>query len=90
MTPAEYFSQAPVPSQTPSVPHAATPWSTQLSRGSVPISTGIHVPKLSVLAQVRQTPPHASLQQTPSAQNPEAHWVPPMHVDPIAPVPAGG
>jgi hypothetical protein len=90
MTPAEYFSQAPVPSQTPSVPHAATPWSWQLRRGSVPMSAGIQVPRLSVLAQVRQTPPHASLQQTPSAQNPEAHWALPAHVDPISPVPALG
>jgi hypothetical protein len=90
MTPAEYFSQAPVPSQTPSVPHAATPWSSQLWRGSVPTSAGRHVPGLSGLTQVRQMPSQASLQQTPSAQNPEAHWVLPVHDDPISPVPAVG
>jgi hypothetical protein len=90
ITPAEYFSQAPVPSHSPSVPHPATPWSSQLSRGSVPMSAGIQVPELSALAQVRQTPPHASLQQTPSAQNPEAHWAFPVHGVPIAPEPAAG
>jgi hypothetical protein len=86
MTPAEYFSQAPVPSQTPSLPHAATPWSSQLWRGSVPTSAGIHLPRLSGLAQVRQMPSQASLQHTPSAQNPEAHWLPAEQADPIDPI----
>jgi hypothetical protein len=90
MTPAEYFSQTPVPSQTPSVPHATTPWSSQLWRGSVPTSAGMHVPKLSGLAQVRQIPSQASLQQTPSAQNPEAHWLPVEQADPIVLPPAVG
>jgi len=90
MTPAEYFSQAPVPSQTPSVPHAATPWSSQSWRGSVPTSAGMHLPGLSGLAQVRQMPSQAWLQQTPSAQTPEAHWLPAEQVDPIWPPPAVG
>ena len=90
MTPAEYLSQAPVPSQTPLVPQVATPWSSQLLRGSVPTSAGMHVPTFPAPAQVRQTPSHVSLQQTPSAQNPEAHWLPPEHADPISPVPAVG
>ena len=90
MTPAAYFSQAPVPSQTPSVPHAATPCSSQFWRGSVPTSAGMHVPKLSGLAQLRQIPSQASLQQTPSAQNPEAHWLPTEQADPILLPPAVG
>ncbi len=38
--PAGYLRQPPAPSQTPSVPQLASPWSGQRSRGSVPTSAG--------------------------------------------------
>ncbi len=41
-----------------------------------------HVPTLPVTSQRSQPPVHALLQQTLSAQNPDAHWVPNPHAAP--------
>ncbi len=68
VTPDGYLRQAPAPSQTPSVPQLASPWSGHLSRGSVPISAGMQWPTLPLTPHDRQGPVHASLQQTPSTQ----------------------
>jgi hypothetical protein len=72
IAPDEYFSHAPAPSQTPSVPQLAAPLSAHSLRGSVPRSAGRQVPRLPAAAQVRHTSVQALLQQTPSAQKPLA------------------
>jgi hypothetical protein len=51
-TPTTYFSQAPAPSQNPSVPQPAVPMSWQLERGSVPTSAGMQMPTCWAAAQV--------------------------------------
>ena len=52
VTPRAYFSQAPAPSQNPSVPQLPGPLSSQSLRGSVPISAAVHVPRLPAAAHV--------------------------------------
>ena len=74
-TPATYFSQAPVPSHTPSVPQLVAPWSAQSLCGSVPTSAGMQVPTLPTEEQVTHVPVQALLQQTPSAQKLDAQSV---------------
>ena len=39
-------------------------------------TTGVQTPGDPATSHASQVPPHAELQQTPSAQSPEAHWVP--------------
>jgi hypothetical protein len=69
--PARYLRHAPAPSQVPSVPQEAAPWSTQLRRGSwAPAATGVQCPSVDVRAQLRQAPWQAVSQQTPSTQKP--------------------
>ena len=75
MTPEGYLWQAPVPSQTPSLPQLCTPMSSHWLRGSVPISAGMQVPTAPCKAHVKQTSVHAPAQQTPSTQNPLSHSV---------------
>jgi hypothetical protein len=82
VTPCAYLRQAPAPSQTPSRPHVATVSSGHWSRGSVPPSAGMHVPRLPTAAQVMHVPAHSELQHTPSVQNPLAHAVPAVHCAP--------
>jgi hypothetical protein len=49
----------------------------QMPWGSTePRETASHAPAFPGKAQLTQAPEHSSLQQTPSAQNPEAHSVP--------------
>jgi hypothetical protein len=45
--------------------------------GSVPAVEMVQLPTLPTVLQASQAPPHAPLQQTPSAQKPEVHWLPP-------------
>ena len=71
MTLVTYFSQAPAPSQLPSVPHVAAPVSVQSCRGSVPTSAGMQVPTWPTAAQVWQIPEQSIAQQKPSAQKPD-------------------
>ena len=74
--PIAYRRQAPAPSQRPSVPQAAAPWSTQMRRGSgVPMATGMHRPGAEASAQLRQGPVQALSQQTPSTHCWLAHSV---------------
>jgi len=66
--------QPPAPSQVPSVPQDEACWSTQTPCGSpAPLGTGAQVPSEVESAQLRQLPPQAVVQQTPSAQNPLPH-----------------
>jgi len=72
--PVGYLWQAPAPSQVPSVPHEAAPWSKQPPWGSpAPAGTGAQVPSDVDSAQLRQLPAQAVAQQTPSPQNPLVH-----------------
>ena len=81
---AAYFSQPPKPSQVPVVPQLGAPWSLQAARGSgAPSSVGQHVPSRPGSAHETQPPPHATLQQTPSAQKPEAQSALAVHVAPF-------
>src|SRR5258708_12516213 len=68
-----YFAQAPKPSEVPVSPHLIGPLSTQTWRGSaLPRSIGQHVPRRPVWLHDTQGPWHATAQQTPSVQKPEA------------------
>jgi hypothetical protein len=72
-TPAGYFSQAPAPSQVPSVPQLDLPVSVQPCRGFVPRSAGIQLPAVPSPLQETQAPVQAVSQQTPSTQKPDLH-----------------
>jgi hypothetical protein len=82
-----YVSQAPLPSQKPSCVHAGAPSSVQSFRESFPAVTAAHVPltlPVSARAQPMHFPPQTVLQQTPSAQKPEAHVAATAHAVPSA------
>ena len=66
--PVAYLRQPPLPSQAPSVPQVATPWSGQSLCGSVPKSATMQVPTLPGSAQVWQAWEQSSAQHTPSKQ----------------------
>jgi hypothetical protein len=74
---AAYLEQPPTPSQTPDCPQldaglrAQTPWGS-----AAPSAVGPQTPIRPVCAQLTQGPVQATLQQTPSAQKPEAHCDP--------------
>ncbi len=69
IVPAAYRRQAPLPSQTPSVPQLPVPWSTHLPFGSaVPMATGPQRPADPESLHDEQLEVHALSQQTPSAQ----------------------
>jgi len=81
--PGRYLRQAPAPLHFPSVPQDGAPWSVQLFRGSLlPSAIGVHLPSDDDRAQLRQPPPQASLQQTPSTQLPDWHSVPTLQTWP--------
>jgi hypothetical protein len=67
-------AQPPMPSQAPVVPHVAGACAAQVPWGSdAPVSTGQQVPTWACWLQVMHGPLQATLQQTPSAQNPDLH-----------------
>lgn len=71
--PTAYLRHAPAPSQVPSSWHDAAPVFLHTARGSAtPAAVLMQSPGV-MPAQVRHAPAHASLQQTPSAQKPDAH-----------------
>jgi hypothetical protein len=75
--PLGYLWQPPAPSQVPSAPQDEACSSTQTPCGSLfPLGTGAQEPSEVDSAQLRQLPPQAVAQQTPSAQNPLPHSVP--------------
>jgi hypothetical protein len=73
VVPMAYRRQVPEPSQKPSVPHEAAPWSPHWFSGSWPAGTAVHVPTLPVSAHDWQVPVQAVAQQKPCAQKPELH-----------------
>ena len=77
VVPAGYSSQAPIPLQRPFVPQVDAGVMAQSLFGSVPAGTAAHAPSgwpVSAAMQAVQTPEHAVLQHTPSAQKPLPHW----------------
>jgi hypothetical protein len=81
--PASYSRQAPFPSHLPSWPQEAAFASMHMARGSGrPAAMLVHMPGATAMAHERQGPLQASLQQTPSMQNPERHCVPDWHPAP--------
>jgi hypothetical protein len=70
---AAYLAQLPKPSQAPVLPQLAAPMSLQMPRGSAaPRSSGQQVPMRWSRLHETQPPWQATLQQTPSAQKPDA------------------
>jgi hypothetical protein len=69
------------PHDEPSVVHAA--------RAGVPPVFGVPLiaTQLPEALHAWHWPVHAALQQTPSAQKPLLHWLPPLHDAPSAPLP---
>ena len=80
-----YLRQPPLPSHRPLLPHDWGAWAAQIESGSVTpraargsgtsAGTSTQRPSAMVSAQKRHFPVQASLQQTPSAQNPDLHWL---------------
>jgi hypothetical protein len=69
IVPGSYEWQPAEPSHFPSCPQLCWPWSTHTLRGSAaPAGTAVQRPIADGRAQVRQAPPHAPSQQTPSTQ----------------------
>ncbi|OGA71982.1 MAG: hypothetical protein A3G27_14495 [Betaproteobacteria bacterium RIFCSPLOWO2_12_FULL_66_14] len=84
--PDAYFWHAPEPLQTPVVPHVDAGCSAHSARGSAPAATFPHVPFAPLPVAIEHAwhvPSHVVSQQTPSAQNPDAHRVASVpHVSP--------
>jgi hypothetical protein len=78
----EYWRQAPAPSQVPSLPQVIAPSSPHWPSGSLPAGASMHSPSLPVIAHDLQVPAHAFLQQTPCAQNADAHSLPVVQAAP--------
>jgi hypothetical protein len=80
-------AQAPAPSQAPLVPQVEAAVAAHSSSGSAPAAMGPQVPSvpLPFLAaeQAWHVPPQATLQHTPSAQEPEAHCAPAVQAAPF-------
>jgi hypothetical protein len=79
-----YFAQAPRPSHTPVVPQVDLSCAAHLASGS-PFPRGWHMPTKPVWLQETHSVSQATLQHTPSAQNPDAQSVPLVQ----GPVPLG-
>jgi len=81
---AAYLEHPPIPSQTPDCPQLAAALCAQRPWGSAPPDVvGPQVPIRPACAQLTQGPVQAMLQQTPSAQKPEAHCDPALQRAPV-------
>jgi len=79
-----YLEHPPIPSQTPDCPQVEAGLFTQRPRGSAaPSDVGEQVPIRPDCAQPTQGPVQEVLQQTPSAQKPEAHCDPALQTAPV-------
>ena len=83
MTPTPKRAHAPVPSHTPVRPHTAAVSVGQRWPGLVPAADGRQVPSAPGATQLKQASEQAVLQQTPSAQNSDAHSPAVPHGSPI-------
>jgi len=79
VVPPEYLRHAPAPSQVPSAPQVIAPSSSHWPRGSEPLGASMHWPSLPPIAHDLHVPAHAVVQQTPCAQNVDAHSLPAVH-----------
>jgi hypothetical protein len=78
-----YLEHPPIPSQTPDCPQLDAGLRAQMPWGSAaPSVVGPQVPLRPSCAQLTQGPVQAVLQQTPSAQKPEAHCDPALQTAP--------
>ena len=85
---AAYFAQPPSPSQAPVWPHVDLSVAVQTLWGSVaPSAVGQQVPTRPLWLQLTQGPVQATLQQNPSAQNAEAHWLEAVQTAPMGRLP---
>jgi hypothetical protein len=81
---AAYLEHPPTPSQPPDCPQVDAGLFTQRPWGSAaPSVVGEQVPIRPDCAQLTQGPVQAVLQQTPSAQKPEAHCDPALQTAPV-------
>ena len=72
-----------MPSHAPVVPQVLGGWTAHMPCGSgLLVSMGQQVPSRPGWLQVRQAPVHATLQHSPSAQNPDAHSLPLLQTAP--------
>ena len=77
-------AQPPMPSQAPVVPQVCAVWARQTLCGSAaPASIGKQVPPRPCWSQLTQAPRHATLQQSPSVQNPDLHSLSRPHTAPL-------
>jgi hypothetical protein len=83
VVPMAYSRQAPLPSQVPSLPQVAAPWSVHWLKGSWPAATAAQVPIVPVKPHDRQMPTQAVAQQTPCSQKPLLHSPAAPQVAPI-------
>ena len=85
---AAYLAQPPRPSHAPVWPQVALSVAVQTLCGSAaPWAVGQQVPTRPLWLQLTQGPLQATLQQNPSAQNPEAHWVDALQTAPMGRLP---
>ncbi len=81
---AAYFEQPPNPSQAPVCPQVDWSVAVQTLCGSLtPMAVGQQVPTRPLWLQLTQGPVQATLQQNPSAQNAEAHWLAEVQTAPM-------
>src|SRR5947199_188095 len=82
--PAAYTWQPPLPSQNPVVPQVAAPCALHWLAGSLPpVDTAVQVPALPASAHDMHVDPQVVAQQTPCAQIPVLHSVPPAQAAPV-------
>jgi hypothetical protein len=81
--PTGYSLQLLVPLQFPLVPHDAAPWSPHSLYGSVSAGIAEQAPDWPTRLQCSQTPSHAPLQHTVSAQKPVAQSEPTEQGSPL-------
>lgn len=85
---AAYLAQPPRPSQAPVWPQVDLSAAVQILCGSLmPMAVGQQVPIRPLWLQLTHGPVQATLQQNPSAQNPEAHWAEAVQTAPMGRLP---
>jgi hypothetical protein len=85
---AAYLAHPPSPSQAPVCPQVDLSLAVQTLWGSAtPIAVGQQVPIRPLWLQLTHGPVQVTLQQNPSAQKPDAHWLAPVQTAPIGRLP---
>ena len=87
VVPLAYKRQPPTPSQAPSAPQLAAPWSAHWPSGSAPAGTVEQVPLDPASAHDMQVTVHDVWQQTPWAQIPLRQSGPAAHAAPSGSLP---